>query len=104
MIKVKNCLDCPAHVVEEDGNFMDYSIKDSLRVRCTFINKEPYILPSGAILETKPYVAVSCLPQNLRKECECPSWCPLDEYNIVMQEERQERAEKKRLKKESGKK
>lgn len=77
---VRNCIDCPRHVVVPDPDPTDWFCDDDVAVLCRLV-PNPSENPDKAWQSGAPFeyraVTVSCRPYNDRKECAAPEWCPL---------------------------
>lgn len=58
----KNCIDCPAHRIEDDPDHDDWFCYDDVKVVCSHTGKN---------------VTSACRPYRTRAESDTPDWCPL---------------------------
>lgn len=77
---MENCIDCKNHVVVNDPDPTDWFCDDDVAVLCKLsLNKtKSKYYSSGQLFEYEP-ITVSCRPHYIRKECDVPVWCPLNE-------------------------
>ena len=76
---IKNCMDCSFKLIVHDPDPTDWFCDDDLAVLCskkTNSSNRCYY-DSNRLFEYEP-ITVSCRPHHLKKECETPSWCPLN--------------------------
>lgn len=77
-LTVKNCLDCPNSLIEQDPDPLDSFYFDDVRLKCLISKTEPTLTRQGWIRQGNPYITVACRPHGLRQEAEVPGWCPLN--------------------------
>ena len=71
----KNCIHCHNHKVMPDPDLNDWFCDDDVKVVCLLNSKN---------------ITFACRPYQIEKECERPSWCPLqisnDEHQALSDE------------------
>ncbi len=61
-LKIANCAECPAHLVQPDPDPLDDFCDDDVKVVCKVAGRT---------------VSSGCRPYNVARESPIPSWCPL---------------------------